>query len=70
MERQHVHLSYDSATAAVLGARSGKPVVLRVLAFKMHEDGFAFYLAPNGVWLTNEVPPGYIEFPTSVKTRR
>jgi putative RNA 2'-phosphotransferase len=31
----------------------------------MHRDGFAFFLTPNGVWLTDHVPPAYLTFPTA-----
>jgi putative RNA 2'-phosphotransferase len=61
--RQHVHLSPDAATAAKVGQRHGKPIVLRVLAGQMWSKGSAFFRAANGVWLTNAVPPEFIEFP-------
>jgi putative RNA 2'-phosphotransferase len=63
MERQHVHLSPDARTAKVVGQRRGKPVLLRVLASRMHQAGYSFWLSANGVWLTETVPPEYIEFP-------
>lgn len=63
MSRHHVHLSLDAATARSVGGRRGRPVVLEVLARQMHEDGFAFHVATNGVWLTEHVPPAYIRFP-------
>jgi len=58
--RHHVHLSSDSVTAANVGARHGKPVVLRIASSQMHNDGYSFYLSENGVWLTERVPPDYI----------
>jgi putative RNA 2'-phosphotransferase len=63
MRRHHVHLSPDSTTARAVGERRGLPAVLRVLAGSMHRDGYSFYLSANGVWLTESVPPSYIEFP-------
>jgi putative RNA 2'-phosphotransferase len=48
------------ATAMAVGKRHGKPVVLEVLAGKMYEDGYAFFLSANGVWLTEVVPAAYI----------
>lgn len=63
MQRHHVHLSSEPITAQVVGARRGTPVVLRVLAGQMHRDGYAFFLSTNGVWLTDRVPPAYLEFP-------
>lgn len=61
MARHHVHLSPDTATARTVGMRRGKPVVLRIAAARMHRDGHVFYLSANGVWLTDEVPPEYID---------
>lgn len=61
--RQYVHLSLDKAAAANVGARHGQPVVLTVLAGRMHEDGHLFYLSANGVWLTAHVPPAYLAAP-------
>ena len=59
-DRRHVHLSLDEATAHRVGARHGKPVILRVEALRMHTKGFTFYLADNGVWLTDRVPPEFL----------
>jgi putative RNA 2'-phosphotransferase len=61
--RHHVHLSADVQTAADVGGRYGKPVVLTVDAARMHADGFAFFLSANGVWLTEQVPPAYLDAP-------
>lgn len=58
--RQHVHLSLDQVTARKVGARHGKPVVLEVMAQLMQQHGYKFYLAENGVWLTDHVPPDYL----------
>jgi putative RNA 2'-phosphotransferase len=59
--RTHVHLSADQATATAVGARRGRPVVLRVDAAGMRAAGHEFLCAANGVWLTDRVPPAYIE---------
>lgn len=64
--RNHVHLSADVETAEKVGARRGEPVILIIQAATMHEAGHAFYLAANGVWLTDSVPASFIEFPDSV----
>ena len=61
--RDHVHLSLDEATAKKVGARHGKPVVLRILSGKMADSGFQFSVSENGVWLTAHVPPTFIMFP-------
>lgn len=63
-QRQQVHLSLDKATAKEVGQRHGKPVVLGVKSGEMFRQGNKFYLSANGVWLTDFVPPGYIEFPS------
>lgn len=58
--RHHVHLSAETKTAAAVGQRYGKPVVLRVAALEMFNDGHSFYLADNHVWLTEHVPVKYL----------
>jgi putative RNA 2'-phosphotransferase len=60
MARHHVHLSSDEATARAVGARRGKPVVLRVDAGAMRAAGHVFFRTPNGVWLTSAVPSAFI----------
>jgi putative RNA 2'-phosphotransferase len=62
-ERHHVHLSADEATARNVGARRGSPVVLGVRAGELHRAGHVFFRSENGVWLTEAVPPGALEFP-------
>jgi putative RNA 2'-phosphotransferase len=59
--RHHVHLSADEPTAHRVGARRGGAVViLTVDAASMAHDGYEFFRSDNGVWLTDEVPPGYL----------
>jgi len=60
MERHHVHLSADEATALAVGSRRGKPVVLRVNARAMRHAGHEFLRTPNGIWLTDTVPSCFI----------
>jgi putative RNA 2'-phosphotransferase len=60
MARHHVHLSADVETASRVGARRGKPAVLRIDAVAMHAAGHLFYCSDNGVWLVDAVPPAYI----------
>lgn len=60
MKRHHVHLSADVETARRVGARHGRPVVLRVDAAAMAAAGIAFFRSENGVWLVEHVPPGYL----------
>jgi putative RNA 2'-phosphotransferase len=59
-QRHHVHLSEEIATASVVGQRYGTLVVLQVAAQQMEEQGFKFYQAENGVWLTEQVPPRFL----------
>jgi putative RNA 2'-phosphotransferase len=63
MSRHHVHLSADVGIARMVGMRRGKAIVLRVEAGRMHCEGHVFYVSANGVWLTEHVPPEYIEVP-------
>jgi putative RNA 2'-phosphotransferase len=58
--RLYVHLSKDDETATTVGARHGKPYVLKIDAKKMYEDGIKFYLSNNNVWLTDFVDVKYI----------
>lgn len=61
--RHHVHLSAAPDTAANVGSRRGKPIVLTVRSQAMQAAGHAFFLSANGVWLTEHVPLDFIEFP-------
>lgn len=61
MARHHVHLSPDVATASKVGARRGDAVILKVAARRMSADGHVFLLSSNQVWLTDAVPPRYLE---------
>jgi len=58
--RHFVHLSADIETAIKVGSRHGKPVVLTINTAAMLADGHQFYLADNGVWLTEKVPSKFI----------
>ncbi|UUO09262.1 RNA 2'-phosphotransferase [Blastopirellula sp. J2-11] len=60
MKRHHVHLHHDPQAASAVGQRRGKPVLLQIAARRMHADGYLFYVTPNQVWLTDEVPPAYL----------
>lgn len=63
MNRHAVHLSPDFATAENVGQRRGKPVIIKIRARAMHDDGFAFFLTANGVWYTDHVPKEYLVWP-------
>ncbi|XHF30715.1 RNA 2'-phosphotransferase [Pseudomonas chlororaphis] len=58
--RHHVHLSQETATASAVGQRYGTVVILQVAARRMQEQGFKFYQAENGVWLTERVPAKFL----------
>lgn len=60
-ERQYVHLSEDVQTATAVGQRYGKPVVLKIEALRMYQQGFKFFQAENGVWLADLVPATSIQ---------
>lgn len=62
MNRNHVHLSADLETANKVAGRRGKPIILEIDTAKMLNDGHEFYLSQNGVWLTDQVEVGYIDF--------
>lgn len=61
MSRLYVHLSKDYDTAIKVGIRHGNPVVLKINAKQMKEDGYLFYLSENGVYMTKSVPYKYLE---------
>ena len=62
MKRSFVHLSSDINVAREVGARHGEPTIIQVRAMDMHKDGYEFYQADNGVWLTDYVPVHYLNF--------
>ncbi len=60
-QRHHVHLSETQKTALSVGARYGRPVLLKIDSKQMHEDGFEFFKTENGVWLVERVPVMYLK---------
>jgi putative RNA 2'-phosphotransferase len=62
-ERHHVHLSPNLLTATKVGERRGEAVILTIRAAEMSAAGHPFYVSENGVWLTDAVPPEFIDFP-------
>ncbi len=61
MSRQWVHISSDYETAAKVGARHGKPVVICIRAREFWIEGNELYLSSNGVWQAKHVPVEYID---------
>lgn len=62
MKRSFVHLSSDINVAREVGARHGEPAIIQIRARDMHNDGYQFFQADNGVWLTDHVPVRYLNF--------
>lgn len=60
-QRHHVHLSTDVDTAAAVGKRYGKVIILEINAEAMHKQGCRFFLSDNKVWLVDHVPPQYLK---------
>lgn len=60
MRRHDVHLSPDVETARKVGARRGRPIILKIDAAAMAAAGHEFRVSANGVWLVPEVPPEFI----------
>lgn len=62
--RDYVHLSSDKDTAVDVGLRHAKSldkvIVFKIDTQKMISDGFKFYVAENGVWLIEYIPPQYV----------
>lgn len=61
MSRHHVHLSAEIETARKVGMRYGKPVIFQIDTEAMLAENFKFYVSANNVWLTDEVPPKFLE---------
>jgi len=62
MARQYVHHSTDVTTARMVGSRkSANPVILKVRALDAHRAGMLFYLGNEDIWLSDAVPPQFIE---------
>ena len=59
MNRQYVHLSINEDIAMNVGKRHGKPIVIEINTIEMRNDGYKFFIADNGVILTDHVPTKY-----------
>lgn len=64
-KRHHVHLSADRDTASQVGRRHGKLAILQVNTSRMVREGYEFFCTPNGVWLTDTVPPEFLTLLTT-----
>ena len=59
-QRHAVHLHTSIQISLAVGKRRGVPVLLTIDSARMSKDGYQFYVTPNGVWLTDQVPASYI----------
>lgn len=59
-DRHHVHLSAELNTAKQVGQRHGKVIIFTIDTAAMLVDGFKFYQAENGVWLSDTIPMKYL----------
>lgn len=64
--RDHIFMTELPSVALKKGSRHGKGVGLPVYAVKMYENGYQFYHAKNDIWLTDYIPPEYIDFSAMV----
>ena len=62
-QRHHVHLHADQNVALDVGGRRGKAVLLSIRSKEMFDQGHEFFVTENDVWLTDHVPPEFIDFP-------
>ncbi len=68
--RQYVHLSKDTDTAEKIGARHGKPLILKIESGRMFQNGHRFFLSENGVWMIAHVPVNYLKKMTDAENKR
>jgi RNA:NAD 2'-phosphotransferase (TPT1/KptA family) len=64
-ERHHAHLpaGIDTVGSRAVGRPHGKPLILKMKALMMLQQGFKFFPSENGVLLTNKVP---VEFTANI----
>ena len=64
MARQYVHCSADQETALLVGRRkASQPVILVIDSERAHREGVPFYLGNELIWLADQIPVKYIQFP-------
>ena len=70
MHRQYVHLSPDRRTAVNVGSRhTPHPVVIIVRARAAHRAGISFYRPDPGLYLSEPIPPQFLDIPTTDRSR-
>jgi putative RNA 2'-phosphotransferase len=60
MGRKYVHLSEGVEFATLAGKRRGELVILKVNSLEASDNNVKFYVANNGVWLADYIPPEYL----------
>lgn len=60
MSRPHVQLHAEPRAAHETGKKHRKPVIIEVAAGLMESHRFQFFQSDDGVWLTEAVPPDYL----------
>jgi putative RNA 2'-phosphotransferase len=60
MGRQYVHLTPDRKLAVSVGARHGRPCLIRVDSRSAHAAGVVFFKANFTFWLALTVPPAHL----------
>lgn len=60
MNRLYVHMHDNGDDAFKSGSRKGSPIIYSIKAEQMFLDGYKFFVAKNGVWLTEHVPAKYL----------
>jgi putative RNA 2'-phosphotransferase len=61
MRRQYVHLTTSPSLALRIGARHGRPRLLRIDAARAALEGVVFYRANDAFWLADRIPPAYLD---------
>lgn len=62
MSRQYVHLSEDTDTARLVGKRKKGDTVILVIDTELAQSkGVKFYVGNDKVWLSDYIPPEFIE---------
>ena len=62
MTRQYVHLSDNITLAQIVGKRHDScPIIIRVCAKKAWQEGICFYLGNEDTWLSDSIPPEFLE---------
>lgn len=61
MGRKYVHLSEGLEFASLAGKRRGELIILKVDSLEASSYDVKFYVANNGVWLADYIPPKYLD---------